>query len=40
MIPSPRGGEIALGEMLAGSGGRHNVSHTIEVEQVLGLTKE
>jgi hypothetical protein len=40
MIPSPRGGEIALGEMLAGSGGRHNVNHTIEVEQALGMTKE
>jgi hypothetical protein len=40
MIPSPRGGEIALGDMLAGSGGRHNVNHTIEVEQALGMTKE
>lgn len=40
MIPSPRGGEVALGEMLAGSGGRHNVNHTVEVEQALGLTKE
>jgi hypothetical protein len=40
MIPSPRGGEIALGEMLAGSGGRHNVNHTVEVEQALGMTKE
>jgi uncharacterized protein (TIGR03083 family) len=40
MIPSPRGGEIALGEMLAGSGGRHNVAHTAEVEQALGLSKE
>lgn len=40
MIPSPRGGEIALGEMLAGSGGRHNVNHTVEVEQALALAKE
>lgn len=40
MVPSPRGGEIALGDMIAGSGGRHNVNHTAEVEQVLGLTKE
>ncbi len=40
MIPSPRGGEVALGEMLAGSGGRHSVNHTVEVEQALGLTKE
>jgi hypothetical protein len=40
MIPSPRGGEIALGEMLAGSGGRHNVNHTVEVEQALGMAKE
>jgi uncharacterized protein (TIGR03083 family) len=40
MIPSPRGGEIALGEMLAGSGGRHNVNHTVEVEQALGLATE
>jgi len=37
MLPSPRGGEIALGEMLAGSGGMHNVAHTTEVEQALGL---
>ncbi len=40
MVPSPRGGEVALGEMLAGSGGRHNVNHTVEVERALGLTKE
>ncbi|HYI14922.1 MAG TPA: maleylpyruvate isomerase N-terminal domain-containing protein [Thermomicrobiales bacterium] len=40
LIPSPRGGEVALGDMLAGSGGQHNVNHTIEVEQALGLTKE
>ena len=40
MIPSPRGGEVEFGEMLAGSGGRHNVNHTVEVEQALGLTKE
>jgi hypothetical protein len=40
MVPSPRGGEVALGEMLAGSGGRHNVNHTVEVKQALGLTKE
>lgn len=39
MIPSPRGGEVALGEMLAGSGGRHNVNHTTEVERALGLAK-
>ena len=38
LVPSPRGGEVALGEMLAGSGGRHSVNHTVEVEQVLGLT--
>jgi len=40
LIPSPRGGEVALGDMLAGSGGRHSVNHTVEVEQALGLTKE
>ncbi len=40
LIPSPRGGEIALGNMLAGSGGRHSVAHTAEVEQALGLAKE
>lgn len=40
MIPSPRGGEVALGDMLAGSGGRHSVNHTVEVEQALGLVKE
>lgn len=37
MVPSPRGGEIALGDMLAGSGGQHNVNHTAEVERALGL---
>ncbi|MGH9176002.1 MAG: maleylpyruvate isomerase N-terminal domain-containing protein [Vicinamibacterales bacterium] len=40
LIPSPRGGEVALGEMLAGSGGRHSVNHAAEVEQALGLTVE
>lgn len=40
MIPSPRGGEVAIGDMLAGSGGRHSVNHTAEVEQALGLAKE
>jgi hypothetical protein len=40
MVPSPRGGDVALGEMLAGSGGRHNVNHTVEVERAIGLTKE
>jgi hypothetical protein len=37
LVPSPRGGEVALGDMLAGSGGRHSVNHTAEVEQALGL---
>jgi uncharacterized protein (TIGR03083 family) len=40
LVPSPRGGEVPIGEMLAGSGGRHSVNHTIEVEQALGLAKE
>ena len=40
MLPSPRGGEVALGDMLAGSGGHHSVNHTVEVEQALGLTTE
>lgn len=40
MVPSFRGGEVALGEMLAGSGGRHSVNHAVEVEQALGLSTE
>jgi hypothetical protein len=39
LVPSPRGGEVPVGEMLAGSGGRHSVNHTVEVEQALGLRR-
>lgn len=30
-------GKISLGDVLAGSGGKHSVSHALEVEKVLGL---
>jgi hypothetical protein len=36
LIPTVRG-ERAVGDVLAGSGGRHSVNHAAEVEQSLGL---
>lgn len=34
-VPSPRGGEIEIGDMLMGSAGRHSIMHSEEVEKAL-----
>lgn len=34
-VPSPRGGEMEISEMLLGSAGRHSIMHSEEVEQAL-----
>lgn len=34
-VPSPRGGEVEVGEMLMGSAGRHSIMHSEEVERAL-----
>ncbi len=35
-VPMPRG-ELAVSDVLAGSGGRHSINHSAEVEQALGI---
>lgn len=34
-VPSPRGGEMAVSDMLMGSAGRHSIMHAEEVERAL-----